>query len=80
MIKDTTKAEMITFMYVPWLLAACPIKKSRYKIYRSRVLRQRRFRGISIAFHYLDCSMCFALWEGFLHHGPSQRAVVLGNG
>jgi hypothetical protein len=54
--------------------------ESLYTIYRSRVLWQRRFRGISIPIHYLNCSVCFALWEGFLHHGPGNRVAVLGKG
>jgi hypothetical protein len=28
----------------------------------------------------LNCGVCFALGEGFLHHGPSNRAVLLGKG
>jgi len=79
MIKDTNKNKKSrSYMrrgpsYLP--------DKNLCKIYRSRVcLWQRRFRGISIPFHYLNCSVCFALWQGFLHHGPSNRAVLLGNG
>jgi|SRR6267154_314277 len=78
MIKDTAKTKnhfhicAVTPSYLP--------DKNLYTIYRSRVSWRRRFRGISIPFHYLNCGVCFALWEGFLHHGPSNRAVLLGNG
>jgi hypothetical protein len=77
MIKDTTKTKNHSHICAV-APPACPIKPS-YNLSKPS-LWQGRLRGISIPIHYLNCSVCFALWEGFLHHGPSNRAVLVGNG
>src|SRR6266852_3183642 len=69
------KPKKNAFIYAAVAPPTCPIKNLS-----KPSLWQRRFRGISIPVHYLNCGVCFALWEGFLHHVPSNRAVILGNG
>ena len=77
MIKDTKTKKALSYMRRgPSYL----LDKNLYTIYRNRVCGSVVSAGFRFPFVILNCSVCFALWEGFLHHGPSNRAVLLGNG